>query len=76
MPGSTSIERAQSNQDFYAEAHIAAMFFLWASRPRNAEPDECGAYFIGVIEEPRIVDQRFNRDTPYSICKGVRNDTY
>ena len=30
---------------------VLAMFLLWASRPRSAEPDETGAYFIGDVGE-------------------------
>lgn len=57
---------------FDVDAHILAMYLLWASRPnkRDCEPD--GSYFIGMIEEPIMQEQHLNRDAPYSICKGIR----
>lgn len=51
---------------------ITAYWLLFCSRPRNPEPDETGAYFIGDVGEARLQDQRLNRETPYSICKGIR----
>ena len=59
------------NADPY-EAYVAGMWLLFCSRPRNPEPDEAGAYFIGDVGETRLQDQRLNRESPYSICKGIR----
>jgi hypothetical protein len=32
---------------FNPDQHVLAMFLLYASRPRDGEPDETGRYFIG-----------------------------
>jgi hypothetical protein len=55
------------------EAYILAMYLLWASRPskQSSEPD--GSYFIGEITQPRLQDQRLNRETSYSVCMGIRD---
>jgi len=63
-------EKKKTQPDF--ETHILAMFLLYASRPRKAEPDESGSYFIGDVGNARLNDQRLSRETPYSICKGIR----
>ena len=54
------------------DAFLWAMFLLYASRPckQTSEPD--GSYFIGSIEEPRLTDQHMERETPYSVCRGIR----
>jgi len=55
------------------DSFVWGMYLLWASRPskRNSEPD--GSYFIGEITQPRLQDQRINRETPYSVCMGIRD---
>jgi hypothetical protein len=55
------------------ELYIAAMFLLWASRPSKRECEPDGSYFIGDMSEARLQDQRLNRETPYSVCKGIRD---
>ena len=64
------IKRQQEHSNF--DAFVWAMFLLWASRPRNVEPEPDGSYFIGDVGEARLNDQRLQRETPYSICKGRR----
>ncbi len=59
-------------QKLLDDQHILAMWLLYGSRPRNPEPDETGAYFIGEVGEARLQDQRIERDTPFSVCKGIR----
>lgn len=56
------------------KAFLLRIFLLWLSRPSQREPDEDGSYFIGCIEDPRLQDQRLKRETPYSVCQGIRND--
>jgi hypothetical protein len=51
---------------------MLGMFLLYATRPRKAEPDESGSYFIGDVGTARLNDQRLSRETPYSICRGIR----
>ena len=51
---------------------VLGMFLLYATRPRDPEPDETGSYFIGDVGNARLNDQRLLRETPYSICKGIR----
>ena len=54
------------------EAYIQAMWlrFLFAPSKPNPEPD--GFFNLGEIGETALQDQRLLRDTPYSICKGIR----
>ncbi len=62
--------RVLSQHDF--DQFVQAMFLLWLSRPskQGSEPD--GSYFVGDVGESRLNDQRLERETPYSICKGIR----
>jgi hypothetical protein len=69
-----SIIKRQPETPSDLDAFIWAMFLLWRSRPGSAEPDETGAYFIGDVGEARLSDQRLRRETPYSICKGIREE--
>jgi hypothetical protein len=43
--GNMNLEKL-SQPKFDPDQHVLAMFLLWASRPRNPEPDEAGRYFI------------------------------
>jgi hypothetical protein len=61
-------------RSFDVDAHILAMWLLYGSRPRNAEPDETGAYYIGNVEEPGLQHQHMERETPYSVCRGIRRE--
>jgi hypothetical protein len=54
------------------DAHIAAMWLLYASRPGYEKPDMDGSYFIGEVGETRMTEQKLLRDTPYSPCRGLR----
>jgi len=64
------IRREPEHSDF--DGFVWAMFLLWASRPGKQSSELDGSYFIGTIDEPRLNDQRLQRDMPYSICKGLR----
>jgi hypothetical protein len=54
------------------DAFVTAMFLMYARAPKKAEPDPDGSYFLGEVGETAFEDQRLLRDTPYSICKGIR----
>jgi hypothetical protein len=41
--------RSKTRQELHDEK-VLPYWLLWASRPRDAEPDETGAYFIGGVE--------------------------
>ncbi len=66
----SAIVKRLAQPDF--DAFVLGMYVLWASRPseRNSEPD--GSYFIGDVGSARLQDQRLHRETPYSVCKGIR----
>jgi len=57
-------------QDF--DTFLSAMFLIWARTPREPNPDLDGSFNLGEIGETALQDQRLLRDTPYSICKGIR----
>jgi hypothetical protein len=48
------------------------MFLIYATRPGKRASEADGSFFIGEVGETRINDQRLQRDTPYSICRGIR----
>jgi hypothetical protein len=54
------------------DSHILAMFLLWAKAPRKAQPEPDGSFWLGEIGHDALPDQRLLRDTPYSICRGIR----
>jgi hypothetical protein len=68
----TAIVNPPPWRQFDVEAHIWALFLMWGRAPRKTEPDETGAYDLSEIGEVRLQDQRLKRDTPYSICRGIR----
>ncbi len=49
------------------ERMILAYFLLWSSRPRDAKPDETGAYFIGEVSG--APEKSWSRMTPYSVAE-------
>ena len=54
-------------------AHILALWLIYCRAPKKAEPDATGAYSLGEIGQNAFpTDQRLLRDTPYSICRGIR----
>jgi hypothetical protein len=56
------------------DAHVLAMFLLWAKAPRKAEPELDGSFSLGEIGQDALPDQRLLRDTPYSVCRGIRGE--
>lgn len=46
------------------DAHILAMFLLWAKAPRKAEPDADGFYSLGEAPE-----KTWTKATPYSLAQ-------
>ena len=57
---------------FDPEVHVLAMFLMFARAPRTPGPDENGVFGLGEIGKVRLVDQRLERETPYSVCTGIR----
>jgi hypothetical protein len=53
---------------FDVDQHILAMWLLYGSRPRNAEPDETGAFYIGDCGSD-LPNKNWQRLTPYSLAK-------
>lgn len=56
------------------DAFVWSMWLLFMSRPRNVEPEPDGSYFIGDVGETPMKYQRLERETPYSVCKGIRGE--
>jgi hypothetical protein len=48
------------------------MWILFLLQPSNPSPDVDGAFDLGTINDARMEHQRLLRDTPYSVCKGIR----
>jgi hypothetical protein len=65
-----SIEKPK--RQFDVNAFLWGMFLLYVSRPGKQQPEPDGSYFIGDVAEARLQDQRLGRETPYSICSGLR----
>jgi hypothetical protein len=59
-----------SPRDF--DAFVYGMWILFLLQSSNPEPDIDGKFDLGQIDSPRMEHQRLQRETPYSICKGIR----
>jgi len=55
------------------ERFVFAMFLLYVTRPGKQDSEPDGSFFIGEVGEARLHDQRLQRETPYSICTGIRD---
>jgi hypothetical protein len=55
-----------------SKAFLLAMWLIFAKAPRKAEPELDGSYSLGEIGQDAFEDQRLLRETPYSVCRGVR----
>ena len=55
------------------ELRVLAYWMLYCLAPSKPEPDVDGKFDLGEIGETRLNEQRFLRETPYSICKGIRD---
>ena len=64
------VAKAQNPPDH--KAFLTAMFLMFARAPRNPNPDLDGSFSLGEIGQDAFEDQRLLRDTPYSICRGIR----
>ena len=53
-------------------AFVQGMWILFLLQSSNREPDIDGKFDLGTIENPRMEHQRLQRETPYSVCKGIR----
>jgi len=65
-----NLEKKFAQATFDPDRHVLAMFLLYASRPRNAEPDETGAYFIGDVGD--APERTFERWCSYSVAEPSR----
>jgi hypothetical protein len=63
-------ERQRSRQG--GEAYVPAMWLLFLLQSSKPEPDIDGKFDLGTIVNSRIEHQRLQRETPYSVCKGIR----
>ena len=62
--------KSQKPPDY--DSFLTAMFLMFARAPRNPNPDIDGSFNLGEIGQDAFPDQRLLRDTPYSICRGIR----
>jgi hypothetical protein len=46
------------------DIHVVVMFLVWASRPKNPDPQLDGRYFIGEVGD--APEKNWERPTPYS----------
>ena len=53
------------------DAHVLAMFLMWARAPRKAEPEIDGSYSLGEIGED--APKTWERLTPYSLTQRRRD---
>jgi hypothetical protein len=52
-------------------AHVLSMWLLFCKAPgKQTAPGE--VVDLGEVGSVRLGDQRLDRDTPYSICRGIR----
>jgi hypothetical protein len=68
----TVIVNPPHSREFDPEAYMLLMFLMYARAPRTPDPDENGVFGLGEIGEVRLQDQRLERETPYSVCTGIR----
>jgi hypothetical protein len=54
------------------DSFVLGMWILFVLQSSKLEPDLDGMYDLGTIEFPRIEHQRLQRETPYSVYKGIR----
>jgi len=54
------------------DASVWSMWILFLRCPNNPNPDIDGMYDLGEIDCPKMEHQRLLRETPYSVCKGIR----
>ena len=67
---SSAIMRSDARKNF--EQFVLAMYLLYLRAPSDPEPNPDGSFDLGEIGDVRLNDQRLLRDTPYSICRGIR----
>jgi hypothetical protein len=67
-----AIVKYEPKRESDVNAFLWGMYLLYASRPGKRQPELDGSYFIGDVGETRLQDQRLRRETPYSICGGLR----
>jgi hypothetical protein len=70
-----ALVRYESPRTFDPEGFLLAMFLMFARAPRKTEPEVDGSYSLGEIGQDAFEGQRLLRDTPYSVCRGIRGDS-
>jgi hypothetical protein len=58
----------------HIDARILAYWLMFCRAPKRAELDADGMYDLSEIGSVRLEHQRLHRDTPYSVCKGIREE--
>jgi hypothetical protein len=67
-----ALVRYEPPRTFDPEGFLLAMFLMFARAPRKAEPELDGAFDLGEVGQVAFEDQKLLRETPYSVCRGVR----
>jgi hypothetical protein len=52
--------------------YVQAMWALFLVQNAAAKPSADGSYYLGEISDAKNDAQRWLRNTPYSICGGIR----
>jgi hypothetical protein len=71
---SMTLVRYEEPHRFDPEGFLLAMFLMFARAPRKAEPDLDGAFDLGEVGQVAFEDQKMLRETPYSLCRGIRGE--
>ncbi len=64
-------ERRKSKKELHDEK-VRAYWALFLLQHSAEKPSADGSYFLGNIENPKVLEQKINRDTPYSPARGLR----
>ncbi len=51
---------------------VRAYWALFLLQNAAEKPSADGSHFLGNIENPKLLEQKINRDTPYSPARGLR----
>ena len=58
----------------HADAAVLAYWLMFLRAPAKPNPNPDGSYWLGEAGQDALPDQRLLRDTPYSVCRGIRGD--
>ena len=68
---SNLVKRVKSARELH-DQKVRAYWALFLMQNANPHPDLDGSFYLGEITDPKIVEQRVLRDTPYSTARGLR----